>query len=77
MSDEERSGVLKNHNLGYDDDDGDTFQYSTDAEQKHDEKANMFVRKFISKFDMDKFTGACNNMSDRVQRRLTDLKDAE
>jgi len=81
MSDEERTGVFNRKNYGgYDDDDSETFQYSTSAEQKHDEKANMFVRKFIAKFDTDKFTNAYNtasNISDRVQKRLTEFKEAD
>lgn len=40
--DEERSGVLRNRHghSGYDDDDSETFQYSTSGEQQKDDKAN-------------------------------------
>ncbi len=58
MSDEE--GSLRNRKgEAYDDDD---IQYSTEADIIKNETANMFVRKFIAKFDTDKFNNAYLNV---------------
>jgi len=60
MSDDENS--LRNRKGGreYDDDDG--LMYSTETDIQKDEKASIFVRKFIAKFDTDKFNNNINNV---------------
>ena len=78
--DEEGRGVLRNRNRenAYADDQEFEVEYSTQAEIQKDNQANMFVRKFISKFDTDKFTNSSNfKMSSRVKRRRMGKDESE
>ena len=61
MSDDENNS-LRNRKGGGGYDDDEDIQYSTEQDIQKDNKANIFVRKFIAKFDTDKFNNHISNV---------------